>query len=122
MGGTYDARLERPGWSAPGLDEGGWSSVRLAAVEARPLVAPAGPPVRRIEDVRAVAVRKTPGGHTVVDFGQNLVGWLRLRARGPAGTTVKLRHAEVLDEDGNFCTADLRLAKQLVTCTLKGGA
>jgi alpha-L-rhamnosidase len=122
MGETYDARLERAGWSAPGFDESGWAGVRVAPVAARALVAPAGPPVRRIEEVRPVAVRKTPAGDTVVDFGQNMVGWVRLKVQGPAGATVKLRHAEVLDKDGNFYTANLRAATQLVTYTLKGGA
>jgi len=122
MGETYDARLERAGWSAPGFDDAGWSRVRLAGPGPPALVAPAGPPVRRIEEIEPVAIRKTPDGDTVADFGQNLVGWVRLKVRGPAGTTVKLRHAEVLDKDGNFYTANLRAATQLVTYTLKGGA
>jgi alpha-L-rhamnosidase len=122
MGETYDARLQRPGWSAPGFDDGGWSGVRLAPPNGIALIAPAGPPVRRIEEVRPAAIRTTPGGDTVVDFGQNLVGWVRLKVRGPAGTTVRLRHAEVLDKDGNFYTANLRAARQLVTYTLAGGA
>ena len=54
-------------------------------------------------------------------MGQNMVGWVRLRVRGPAGTTVRLQHAEVLDKKGNFYTANLRTAKQTETYTLKGG-
>ena len=45
-------------------------------------------------------------------MGQNMVGWLRLTVQGPAGTTVTLRHAEVLDKDGNFYTDNLRGAAQ----------
>jgi len=48
------------------------------------------------------------------------VGWLRLKVSGPAGTTVTLRHAEVLDKAGNFYTENLRAAKQTVRYTLKG--
>ncbi|HEU4722312.1 MAG TPA: family 78 glycoside hydrolase catalytic domain, partial [Gemmatimonadaceae bacterium] len=84
------------------------------------LVAPLGPPIRRVEALRPKAVLKTPAGETVFDLGQNMVGWVRLKARGPAGTTVRLRHAEVLDKDGNFYTANLRTAQQLVSYTLKG--
>jgi alpha-L-rhamnosidase len=57
----------------------------------------------------------------VFDLGQNMVGWVRLRVRGPAGTTVTLRHAEVLDRDGNFYTDNLRRAEQTVRYTLRGG-
>src|SRR5688572_3419251 len=49
-----------------------------------------------------------------------MVGWVRLRVRGPAGTTVRLTHADVLDKDGNFYTANLRTAQQLDSYTLKG--
>jgi len=53
-------------------------------------------------------------------MGQNMVGYVRLKVRGPAGTSVTLRHAEVLDKAGNFYTANLRAAKQRVTYILKG--
>ena len=122
MGETYDARLERPGWSAPGYPDGDWRGVRVVEHDKGRLVAPAGPPVRRIEEVRPVSVLKTPAGDTVVDLGQNMVGWIRLRVRGPAGTTVTLRHAEVLDKEGNFYVANLRAARQQVRYVLKGGA
>jgi len=121
MGETYDARLERPGWSEPGYDDRDFVPVRVADPEKRALVAPEGPPVRRIEEVRPVGILKTPAGETVFDMGQNMVGHVRLRLRGPAGTTVTLRHAEVLDKAGNFYTTNLRAAKQQVTYVLKGG-
>jgi alpha-L-rhamnosidase len=120
-GETYDARMERPGWSAPGYDDKDWTAVRVAEPAGRALVAPAGPPVRRIEELKPVRVLKTPAGETVVDMGQNMVGWVRLRVQGPAGTSITLRHFEVLDKTGNVYTANLRAAKQLVTYVLKGG-
>ena len=121
-GETYDARLERPGWSRTGYDDKDWAPVRVVEPEKRALIAPAGPPVRRIEEVRPVKVLKTPAGETVFDMGQNMVGHVRLKVRGPAGTTVTLRHFEVLDKAGNVYTANLRVAKQQVTYVLKGGA
>jgi alpha-L-rhamnosidase len=85
------------------------------------LVAPAGPPVRRTGEIKPIKILKTPAGDTVVDVGQNMVGWVRLKAEGPAGTTITLRHAEVLDKQGNFYVENLRAAKQTVRYTLKGG-
>ncbi|MHC4624275.1 MAG: family 78 glycoside hydrolase catalytic domain, partial [Planctomycetota bacterium] len=119
-GEVYDARLEMDGWSRPGFDDKGWVGVTVASHGKNILVAPAGPPVRRIEEVRPVKILKTPAGQIVVDMGQNMVGWVRLKVRGPAGTHVKLHHAEVLDAQGNFYTENLRDAKQTVEYILKG--
>jgi len=120
-GETYDARLEKAGWSTTDFDDSGWSGVKLANHRKDHLVAPAGPPVRKIEELKPVKIIKTPAGETVVDLGQNLVGWVRLNVQGTAGTVVTLRHAEVLDKAGNFYTENLRAAKQTVQYTLKGG-
>ncbi len=119
-GETYDARAERSGWSAPGYDDSGWAAVRKLGPETAELVAPAGPPIRRIEEIRPVAIAASPSGRTVVDFGQNLVGRVRLRVRGAAGTTITLRHAEVL-EGGEIATRPLRAAAAIDRYTLKGG-
>jgi alpha-L-rhamnosidase len=121
-GETYDARLEVPGWTAPGFDDRQWAGVRIADYPKDDLIAPAGPPVRKIEEIHPVKILKTPAGETVVDMGQNMVGWVRLAVQGPAGATVVLRHAEVLDKDGNFYTENLRNAKATIAYTLKGGA
>ena len=118
-GETYDARLEKPAWSQPGYDDGDWAPVSLVQKDVH-LEAPLGPPVRKIEEIRPIAVLQTPAGETVVDMGQNMVGWVRLKVQGPAGTTVTLRHAEVLDQAGNFYTTNLRSARQTIQYTLKG--
>jgi alpha-L-rhamnosidase len=117
-GETYDARLEKTGWSSPGYTPKSWTPVRVADYPLSNLVAQSGVPVRRIEELRPAAVLTTPKGETVYDFGQNLVGRVRLRVRGPAGSTVILHHAEVLDRDGNFYTANLRSARQELRYTI----
>ncbi|PYU88203.1 MAG: alpha-L-rhamnosidase [Acidobacteria bacterium] len=119
-GETYDARLEKPGWSQPGYDDTGWGGVRLIEAPKSRLVAPAGPPVRRIQEITPARILKTTAGGTVADMGQNMVGWVRLKVKGPAGTKVSLRHAEVLDKDGNFYTENLRDAKQADEYILRG--
>ncbi|PYP77826.1 MAG: alpha-L-rhamnosidase [Gemmatimonadetes bacterium] len=119
-GESYDARLERAGWSRAGYADADWKPARVASYTLQNLVSPLGPPIRRIEEVKPIAVLKTPAGETVFDMGQNMVGWVRLRVRGPAGTTVRLQHAEVLDKQGNFYTANLRTAQQSDSYTLKG--
>ncbi len=118
-GETYDARLERDGWAAPGYDDREWAGVRPLERDLGTLVAPSGPPVRRIELVAPVAITRSPSGRTLVDFGQNLVGRVRLTAQGPAGQTITLRHAEVL-EHGELGTRPLRHAAATDRYTLRG--
>jgi len=118
-GETYDARLERPGWSKPGYDDHDWVGVRLLDRDLGTLVAPSGPPVRRTEQVAPVTITTSPSGRTIVDFGQNLVGRLRLTVQGEVGQTITLRHAEVL-EHGELCVRPLRLAKATDRYTLRG--
>ncbi|MBO0702340.1 MAG: family 78 glycoside hydrolase catalytic domain, partial [Candidatus Dormibacteraeota bacterium] len=118
-GETYDARREQPGWDQPGFDDGAWTSVEAVAFDPAVLVAPTGPPARRTELVRPVAVTTSPGGRTLVDFGQNLVGRVRLTVSGEPGTEITLRHAEVL-EGGELATRPLRSARATDRYTLRG--
>ena len=97
FGETYDARLERPGWSEAGHAEDDWSAVRTVGHSKDILSASTAPPVRHIQALQPVAVIRTPEGDTVLDMGQNMVGRMRMTVRGPAGTEVVLRHAETLD-------------------------
>ncbi len=120
-GETYDGRLEKKGWSQPGFDDSQWTSVRVVDFNKDNLVASMGNPVRAIQEIKPVKVFKTPAGDTVADMGQNMVGWVKLKVKGPAGTNITIRHAEVLDKDGNIYLANLRGAKQVVQYTLKGG-
>jgi alpha-L-rhamnosidase len=119
-GETYDARLERTGWNETGYNDADWKGVTVIEAPKAKLVAPAGPPVKEIEEIKPVKVFRTPEGDTVLDMGQNMVGWMRFRLTAPAGTTVTLRHAEVLDKEGNVYTANLRSAKETIRYTSKG--
>ncbi|WP_405667809.1 glycoside hydrolase family 78 protein [Streptomyces sp. NBC_01166] len=118
-GETYDARLERDGWSRPGHDSRDWTRVRELPPPTARLTAPTGPPVRRTRTVPVREVLTTPSGRTVVDFGQNLVGRIRLRVTGPAGHTVTLRHAETL-ENGELALRPLRQASATDRYVMRG--
>ncbi|GAB3601566.1 family 78 glycoside hydrolase catalytic domain [Microbacterium tumbae] len=118
-GEDYDAREEQTGWSAPGFDASSWTPVALHEQDPAVLRAPSGPPVRCTQEIAPVAVIDAPGGGKILDFGQNLVGRPRLRVTGPAGTTVRLRTAEVLQE-GEIYTRPLRGARSTDHYTLAG--
>lgn len=122
VGEAYDARRDNDGWAGTG-DLGGNELAPAVAVQdfdPAVLVAPDGPPVRAIEELTVRAVLGSPSGKTLLDFGQNLVGHVRFRVNGEAGSEVVLRHAEVL-EHGELGVRPLREAKQTDRYILRGG-
>jgi alpha-L-rhamnosidase len=118
-GERVDATLDDPGWSTPGASDDGWSPVAVVPRGATPLVAPTGPPVRAVEELAPVSVEKRGDGRYLLDFGQNHSGRLRIRVSGDRGTTVTLRHAEVL-QGGDLYTRTLRRAEATDVYTLAG--
>lgn len=121
MGETYDARREVPGWSRPEFDDSGWAPVVTHRWSAVPLEAQCAPTVQVEREIRPAVRHPRPDGAVIFDLGQNIAGWVRLRVRGPAGTTVTLRHGEMLNDDGSLYTANLRSAKATDRYTLRGG-
>lgn len=125
-GEAYDTRAELPGWSAPldqiGADPASWEPVDAdpAGTARKESLVPAGPPVRIVEELPLVSRWNRPDGRVVLDFGQNMVGWPRLRLDGPSGATVTVRHAEVLEADGALHTRALRSARATDTYILDG--
>jgi alpha-L-rhamnosidase len=79
------------------------------------------PPIRVVETIKPAAVRSPKPGMYVFDMGQNIVGWCRLRVKGPRGAEVVLRHAESLQSDGTLYMANLRGAKVMDRYVLRGG-
>lgn len=119
-GETYDARKELKGWCTPDYNDSSWTPVNLVPTGHEKLVATETVPVKRIQELQPKKIFRTPNGTLVADFGQNMVGWVRLKVSGPAGTKVIVRHAEVLDKEGEFYTLNLRTAKATMTYILKG--
>lgn len=76
-------------------------------------------PVVIKEELSPIEVIRTPVGETVLDMGQNMVGWIRFRTRAPRGTVIRLHHGEVL-QDGNFYRDNLRTAKAEYVYTADG--
>ena len=119
-GEVYDARLELGAWDRPGFDDGAWDPVGCIEAPALALEAQVGPPVVVTEELVPVSVTEVRPGVAVFDMGQNMVGWVRLRVKGEAGTEVRLRFAEVLSPDGTIYTAGLRRAMQTDVYRLRG--
>ncbi|MBL4678002.1 MAG: family 78 glycoside hydrolase catalytic domain [Mucilaginibacter sp.] len=78
------------------------------------------PPVRRHETFPCKVIRTEVDGSLILDFKQNLAGWVQLNLKGRKGDTIKIEHTEVLDKDGNIYTGNLRDAKATDKYVLNG--
>ena len=111
-GETYDAAFEPSVWTPAALYDGPTDT----------LIEQQGEPVREQERIAPARIFKTPAGETVVDFGQNLTGYVEIALDGVKGEAVELSHAEVLDKNGNFYTENYRSAKAKYLYFCKDGA
>ena len=119
-GEVYDARLELDGWSTPDFDDSGWDGSWPGGGSVGALSPTRSQPVRALIERTPIAKTEPAPDTWVFDLGQNIVGWCRLRVSGPEGTTVTLRHAEMLNPDGTLYTENLRGAPNVDRYTLKG--
>ena len=120
-GEAYDSRLEMAGWDKAGFDDKGWQDADVASGVTTKLVAQPNEPIRVTRELKPVAVSEPKPGTYVFDMGQNMVGWCRLKVQGAQGSVVKLRHAEMLSDDGAIYSDNLRAAKQTDSYVLRGG-
>lgn len=119
-GETIDHNKAQSGWNVAGFDDSKWSEVLVKDYTKSTLLATYNELVKKHEAFKPLRIFKTPKNERVIDFGQNLVGWVVLKVHGKAGDTLRVSHAEVLDKSGNFYTENLRAAKAQDIYVLKG--
>ena len=112
VGERYDARLETPGWNAPGFDDSQWLLVNKVHYPMDNLVGQKMPPVRPVREFAPVAVFTAPNGDTILDCGQVLAGVVELNVTCEAGREIRLEHFEVLGNDGNYFNSILNTNKE----------
>lgn len=100
-GESYDARLEVSGWSKPGLDDSSWqSAVKMPAPcsesQLRPQLLP---PIKVVERIEPVAIRKMDGETWLLDFGKNIAGWVNIKVNQKPGDTITINFSEVLEKN-----------------------
>jgi alpha-L-rhamnosidase len=119
-GETYDARAAFSGFDSPGFNDSAWAAAAVYSGTKPRLVSQVDPGVTVQQELRPVAITQPQTGVWILDLGQNFAGWNRLRVRGNAGTTVTMRHGEVLNPNGTLYTANLRGALATDRFTLAG--
>ena len=94
-GEVYDATKEIDGWNLPEFDDGDWANVYYAGdagdVRWKGWV---GPRVRIINYIKPVKVHTLKNGRYIVDFGQNIAGFVKISLSGEKGASIKMRFAE----------------------------
>lgn len=104
-GDIYDASYDT---------EGRIHKVKVLSHTRSILVPQEGETIGEHERLKPVQILHTPKGETVIDFGQNMTGYVELSLCVPAGEKAVIDHAEVLDSNGNFYTENLRSAKEQI--------
>ncbi|GAA2971450.1 alpha-L-rhamnosidase [Microbacterium terrae] len=118
-GQSIDARLHDDRWMQSGFTSEAWGGVHVVTDTPSLELDPA-PPVRRVDTLKPQKIWDSPSGQTLIDFGQNIVGFVRVRVRGKSGDQLTLRHAEVL-ENGELAVRPLRSAASVDRYILSGG-
>ena len=111
-GEAYDARREMPGWDNAGFDDKKWNAADVASNMRTVLVSQPNEPICGYRELKAQSMTEPKPGVFVFDLGQNMVGRCRLKAKASSGTTVTIKHAEMLSDDGTIYTENLRAAQQ----------
>jgi alpha-L-rhamnosidase len=119
-GEHYDARQELGKWSQTGFDAAAWKPVKATGKIDAKLEAFPGVNVRETGRIEPIGITEPEPGVFVFDMGQNFAGFAQLKAKGPAGTKIVLRFAEMLNPDGKIYTTNLRGARATDTYVLKG--
>jgi alpha-L-rhamnosidase len=120
LGQKIDARNIPLGWQDISFDDASWENAYVDRDVKKNLEGQKNEPVRVYKQVAPVNV--SPFGKTyIVDFGQNLTGWTRLSISGNKGDLIKIRHGEMLDDDGSLYTKNLAAAVQEDEYILSGG-
>jgi alpha-L-rhamnosidase len=118
-GETYDARKEMKNWNEAGFDDRSWFNAEVLARPSEHVRAQINEPIRVTQIVKPISVKEIRKGVYIYDLGQNMVGWVSLRAKGDRGAKIQMRFAESLSGDSLYM-ANLRGAKVTDEYVCKG--
>ena len=119
-GEIYDARREFNGWNKAGFDDLKWETARKAQAPCGKLQSQTNPNITIMETIRPVSISELTPGVYVLDMGQNMVGWLKMKVKGRWGDVIKLRFAEKIHPDGSLNITNLLTANPVDTYISSG--
>jgi alpha-L-rhamnosidase len=119
-GEEYNATMEMPGWNTANFDDSKWLQAELVEAPGGKLEAQINQNIKVMETIHPVSIKQLKPNIYILDMGQNMVGKVAMKVKGKAGDKVKLRFAEVLQNDGSLYLANIRGALVTDIYTLKG--
>ena len=121
-GEIYDATKELDGWNKVGYKDKQWLKPDLVSAPEGKISAQLNPNMKIMKILEPKSITHFAADTFILDMGQNMVGWLELKAQGKRGHQIKLRFAETLDKNGRLRTVNLRTAQQTNIYTMKGAS
>ncbi|MFZ9687852.1 MAG: family 78 glycoside hydrolase catalytic domain [Chitinophagaceae bacterium] len=119
-GEEIDARKDQTNWNLPIFNATNWKPVKILNSGYKHLIATENELITSHEKIQPIKIFTTPKGERVLDFGQNLVGWVKIKVKGNSGDSIIIKHAEVLDKFGNFYIDNMRSARTTAKYILSG--
>jgi alpha-L-rhamnosidase len=119
-GEVWDARKEQHGWDTPEFNASAWNPVKIVAYAKSNLTTTIAEPVREQERLFPKSITQLSTGRWLLDFGQNLSGYVVCKLKGKKGDTITVKHAEVLDKQSQPYFDNLRTARQTNKYELNG--
>jgi alpha-L-rhamnosidase len=105
-GEEYDARMEMKDWAKVGFDDSKWLKAERTDIPQAYLRAQMTPGMKVLQRIQPASIKGT-----IVDIGQNIAGWLKVRIRGQKGDTIRIVYAEKLNADGTLYRENFRNAR-----------
>lgn len=99
-GDTYDANYELGKWDTPGYNDENWGQVKIASPEIKKISAQQLPPIKKLQELSPKKVFKGADGEWIVDFGQNIAGWVKLNVKENKGQLIDVITTEALLTNG----------------------
>ena len=99
-GDTYDARYELGNWNTVGYNDAKWGSVKVTSPQVKKISTSQIPPIKKLKEFEPQKVFKAPDGNWIVDFGQNIAGWVKLNVKGKEGQLIEITTTEALLTNG----------------------
>jgi alpha-L-rhamnosidase len=118
-GEEYDATKEFPGWNNPGFNDSKWLKAELVKAPGGNVEAQMSENMKVMETIKPVSIKQLHGKY-ILDMGQNMAGWLKIKVKGKQGDKVTLKFAESLQPNGELYVANLRDEIFTDLYTLKG--
>ncbi|RZK60768.1 MAG: alpha-rhamnosidase [Pedobacter sp.] len=119
-GEEYDANKELTGWSLPNYKDKDWYKVSVVTPASNKLVTQVNENIAVKDNIVPKTIHQTKNRSYILDMGQNMVGWLKIKVRGKKGDTITLRFAETLKNADSLFLANIRSAKVTDKYVIKG--